>query len=140
MAGSAVTGNKQEIIWEALGKLLQEHFHAHDVHCGQDEIAGSPILRRNRAIHIGVFADNLCWYIGADSFGCPAVLRFVDATKTGFVLKKYPERLAYRVGFFFGFCDKFRPVFLKASCASLSALGCLGRGAIFRQPCRCSIR
>lgn len=94
MTGSAITGDEQEILFKTLRQFLEEYLHAHDVHCGQDEVAGSPVLWTNRAIYVGVFADNLGWNIRPDSFGRPAVLRLVDAPKTRFILEKDSERLA----------------------------------------------
>jgi hypothetical protein len=134
MAGRAIIDDEQEEIGIAFRQFPEEHIHASTIHRGQDEVAGVPIKRAYRAIGIRVFADDLCRHVRPASFGRPTILRFVDASEPGFVLKEHFERLTYCFGFTSGFLKDVRPVFLKASAAARSDLGCLGRGAIFRQP------
>ena len=132
--GDPVINNEQEAIGKTLGEFLQKHIHAQPIHGGQNKVAGGAVLRTNRAIHIGIFTDDLRRHIRAESFGRPTILRLADASEPRFILKEDLERLAYDFGFLPCFFDDLRPVFLKASCSTGSPCGCLGRGVILRQP------
>lgn len=77
-------------------------------------------------------------YGWAEAFTAPAVFRFVDATKAGFVLEHEP--------YLFAACGivesllflYFSLNFFEASIASgVAFFGCLLLGLIFRHPCRC---
>lgn len=97
-------------------------------------------MGRYRGVYIAEFPYNLAWDLRSSSQRSPAAFWIVDPAETPFVLEHKPNRHPFRrfgLDFFLDDLDQF---FLKASCSSAEALGCLRRGVILRHPWRASIR
>src|SRR6266700_6271952 len=94
-------------------------------------------LRINSSKSINGLSDDLLWSTRAYSCWCPTAHRSSNSAKTSLVLDHKDHwsmvillSILYR---FLNGCWKF---FLKSSCASLSAFGCIDCGSNFRQLCR----
>lgn len=78
-------------------------------------------------------------HMGPMPLFAPAILRLVDSTKAGFVLKHQPHSALSLLGYFGSQKLNLGLNFFEALIASSSALfGCWLRGMTFRHPCRFS--
>ncbi len=136
MAGRAIVDEQNEAMQVTGADLLQEFIHTGGVHRRENEITGIAVEGTDRPVGIGVFADDLGGNLWPAMLRSPASPGLGDASETRLVLEEHFKRLAYRLGLPLGVREERGPVFLKASWASLSAFGCFGRGATFRQPWR----
>jgi len=94
MTRRSVINNKQEAIGETLRQFAQEHIHALAVHGGQYKITGIAVEGADGTVDIRIFTDDLRRDVRPASGGSPTILRLIDASETGFVLKENLELLA----------------------------------------------
>ena len=115
MVGGAVE-NQEDILPGKLSRQsVEEGLEARRVRSWHDQIDTSPILRRDRAVQIDVFANELGGDFGPDADRGPARPWPVDPTETRFIGEQDPQATASSGGSSFGFPHSiWKAIFLKA--------------------------
>ena len=115
MVGGAVE-NQEDILPGKLSRQGgEEDLKARRIRSRHDQIDTSPILRRDRAVQIDVFANELGGDLGPDADRCPAWPWPVDAAETRFIGEQDPQVTASPSGSPLGFPHGiWKAIFFKA--------------------------
>src|ERR1700704_6053041 len=105
--GGGAVENQEDILPGKLSRQGgEEDLKARRIRSRHDQIDTSPILRRDRAVQIDVFANELGGDLGADADRCPAWPWPVDAAETRFIGEQDPQVTASPSGSPLGFIWK----------------------------------
>ena len=134
MPHRSITHQQDSIFRICLGQLIQEYIHAVCIAVWENQKKTFSILRFHRSTNISIFTNVMTWNGRPLSFLAPAALRFVNASKSCFVLEHQPYILAGVWG------NDFVVLifnFFEESCSSrLADLGCFALGMTFLHPFR----
>ena len=115
MVGSAVE-NQEDILAGKLSRQdVEESLEARRIRSRHDQINAGPVLRRDRAVQIDVFANELGGDLGPDADRGPAWPWPVDPTETRFIGEHDPQATTSPGGRPLGFPHSgWKAIFLKA--------------------------
>ena len=141
MPGRTITHQKDLIFREGLRKLFQKIVHVNRVAIGQhqEKMVSSHGFHGPKGIII--LPDMVTRHTWTMSFTAPASLRFIDSTKSCFILE-HQSNLSFgvRLALFSRFQHALLNFFEASHASSFAAFGCLDRGITFRHPCRFNSR
>ena len=124
MVGGAVEHQEDIVPGKLSRQDVEEGLEAARVRCRHDQINASPVLWRDRAVQIDVFANELGGDLGPDADRRPAWPWPVDPPEPRFIGEHDSQLTAALSGSPPGFPHSIaKAVFLKAYCAAMSRLG-----------------
>ena len=138
MPCSAVAYQNDDIIRIGHGQMIEKHIHTICVTIRHNQEAAFTADWFNRSVNISVFSDVMARNRRTDSLFTPAVFRFIDSTKTRFVLKHQTH--CGIVEFFRSFLYELFNFFEASIASGLAFFGCRLLGIIFLHPCRRSTK